>query len=73
MLEETIREWHRKARKEGLLDGTRQTVLRLVERRFGPVTSPVRARIEALSSVRELNQIADRILTAGSLREMGLE
>jgi predicted transposase/invertase (TIGR01784 family) len=77
MLAERIREKHRKdlreQRQEGMLLGTRQTVLRLIERRFGPVPASVRARIESLSSQKELNKIADGILTAGSLRELGLE
>jgi hypothetical protein len=77
MLVERIRAKHRRdyreAQREGMLLGTRQTVLRLIERRFGPVPEAVRERIESLSSMAELEKVADRILTAGSLREMGLE
>lgn len=80
MLEETVLEWEEKALErdrragvqEGLLLGTRRTLLRLLDRRFGPVPEDVRERINAISSVRELEKVTDRILTAGSLRETGL-
>ena len=75
MLEERIREWERKARREGrqegLLLGTRKTLLRLMTRRFGLVPRRVRAQINAISSVRELEEMTDKVLTASSLQEMG--
>lgn len=81
MLEENILEWQKKARregrkegrKEGLLQGSRNMLLRQIERRFGPLSEGVRERVNALSSLRELEKVADRILTAGSLQEMGLD
>jgi predicted transposase/invertase (TIGR01784 family) len=75
MLEERIREWERKARREGrqegLLLGTRKSLLRLMTRRFGLVPRRVRAQINAISSLRELEEMADKVLTASSLQEMG--
>jgi hypothetical protein len=73
MLVERIRAKHKKEYREALLEGTRKTLLRQIERRFGPVPASVRAHIESLSSQKALDQIADGILTAGSLHEMGLE
>lgn len=75
MLEERIREWERQARREGrqegLLLGTRKALLRLMTRRFGLVPRHVRAQINAISSLRELEEMADKVLTASSLQEMG--
>lgn len=73
MLVERIRARHRKEYREALLEGTRKTLLRQIERRFGPVPASVRARIESLSSKKALDEITDGILTAESLRELGLE
>jgi len=50
----------------------RQTLLRLLGLRFGPLTDDVRRRIESIRSVERLNQIADQVLVARSLEEMGL-
>jgi predicted transposase/invertase (TIGR01784 family) len=80
MLEERIRDWERKARREGrregreegLLQGTRRMVLRLFERRFGPIPARVQERIDTISSLDELERVADKILIAGSLQELGL-
>lgn len=73
MLVETLREKYRREYREARLEGVRETLLRQMERRFGPVPASVRARIESLSSKKELDKIADGILTAESLRELGLE
>jgi predicted transposase YdaD len=84
MLEETLREWEKRAwkkgrkegrhegRQEGLLQGARLTVLRLIEQRFGPVPGQARERIEAISALDELERMTDKILIAASLSEMGL-
>lgn len=76
MLEETFKEWERRAKREGRvegrLEGTRHTVLRLMTRRFGRVPRRVREQVNAISSLRDLEKIADKILTAGSLQELGL-
>ncbi|MEO6191796.1 MAG: Rpn family recombination-promoting nuclease/putative transposase [Thermoanaerobaculia bacterium] len=76
MLEERIREWEQKARREGrqegLLLGTRKALLRLMTRRFGLVPRRVRAQVNALSSLQELETMADKVLTASSFQEMGL-
>jgi hypothetical protein len=68
MLEENLIEWSEKNRK----DGFRQLLLRQLERRFGPLSEEIRHRIEEIKSDRRLERLADKILTARSLREMGL-
>ncbi len=68
MLEENLIEWGEKKRK----DGFRKALLRLLESRFGPLSEEIRHRVEEIKSDRRLERLADKILTAGSLREMGL-
>jgi predicted transposase YdaD len=61
-----------KGRVEGREQGVRQTLLRQLGLRFGPISEDVRRRIEAIGSLERLNQIAEQILVARSLEEMGL-
>jgi len=68
MLEENLLDWSEKKRAEG----KRDLLLRQLERRFGPVPEDVRRRIEEIRSNQRLDRLADKILTARSLREMGL-
>lgn len=84
MLEENLRDWYnrgmrksrREGRKEGLQEGVVQgihrTVLRLMEQRFGAVPKKARDRVQALTSVEELESLVDRVVSAGSLRDLGL-
>jgi len=80
MLEEAIIAWEKKAwrrgrkegREEGRLLGTRRTVFRLLEQRFGAIPAKVRKQLQAISSPEDLEGIADKILTAGSLQDLGL-
>jgi predicted transposase/invertase (TIGR01784 family) len=84
MLEERIRDWERKARREGrkegreegreegLLQGTRRMVLRLVERRFGSIPARVQEQINTIASLDELERVADKVLVARSLQELGI-
>lgn len=84
MLEEAIIAWEKRAwrrgrkegreegREEGRLLGVRQTVIRLLEQRFGPISAKVRRQLREISLPEDLERIADKILTAGSLQELGL-
>jgi hypothetical protein len=54
-------------------EGVRKTVLRQLGQRFGPLPDNVRQRVEAIRSPRRLDQIADQILVAQSLEELGLQ
>ena len=56
----------------GVEAGVRQTLLRLLGARFGPLSDDVRQRVEAIHSVERLNQIAEHLLVARSLEEMDL-
>ena len=72
MLEEMALEWRKKYRKEDLQEGMRQILVQLLERRFGPLPAEKRSRIEAITSPARLKRLADKILTAKSLQEMGI-
>ena len=76
MVEETAREWRQKyrreGRQEGKREGMREVLLRQLERRFGPIPEEKRRGMEAITSRARLNRLADKILTAQSLDEMGL-
>jgi len=76
MLEENLIAWSERKRKEGQkegrTEGQRDLLLRQMERRFGPVPEAVRRRVGEIRSTRRLERLADKILTARSLREMGL-
>ncbi len=84
MLEETLDEWWRgglekgrsegraEGRQEGKLDGMRQLLLQLLEQRFGILSHGMRRQVEAISSAKELSGLAERVLVARSLEEMGL-
>ena len=64
--------WADKLRNEGQELGVRQTLLRQLGLRFGPLTDDVKRKVEEIHSVERLNQIADQVLVARSLEEMGL-
>ncbi|HEX3556436.1 MAG TPA: Rpn family recombination-promoting nuclease/putative transposase [Thermoanaerobaculia bacterium] len=84
MLEQTLADWWNKARKEGhqegrregqkegQVEGMRRLLLQLLDQRFGPLPRRVRQRVEEISSLEVLSELARRVLQAGSLQEMGL-
>ncbi len=74
--EQMVAEYREKVLAEGLEkgveQGVRNTLLRQIWRRFGAVPPAVRERVEAIDSQEELNGLADRILEAKSIEELGL-
>jgi len=61
-----------KGREEGLKAGKRETLLRLLTAKFGPVSEEIKSRIQAIESVAELDTYLERVLTAESIGEMEL-
>ncbi len=59
-------------REEGLKEGKRETLKQFLTKKFGPLPETAISRLEALESLEELDSYLDRVLTAGSLEEMGL-
>ena len=68
-LRKARREGRREGTREGIHDGQLGTVLRLAERRFGPVPSVTRQRIQALTEV-QLRRAEDRLLDARSIEDL---
>ena len=53
--------------------GKRETLLRQLTAKFGAPSEETRSRIQALESAEELDTYLERILTATSIEDMGLE
>lgn len=61
-----------RGREEGRVRGMQETILRLLERRFGSLPAGIREGVESTTTGERLEEIADRLLTAESLDELGL-
>ena len=57
----------------GLIEGKRETLKHLLTKKFGTIPEKTMARIEALDSLEELDTYLDRVLTAETLEDMGLD
>jgi hypothetical protein len=73
MLQQRVIEWTRQWKQEGWDEGRdegraegRRALIRLIERRFGTLTSEQRAHVEAA----DLEVLADRLLEARSFEEL---
>ena len=64
-----VREAKAEGRAEGEAKGKAETLLRLLQRRFGPVPESTRARV-AVGSAAELDVWIDALLDAHSLTEV---
>ena len=60
-----------KGREAGVVEGLRRTLLRQLTAKFGELPQESKVRIEALSAA-DLDSLLDRVLTAGTLNELGL-
>ena len=61
-----------KGRTEGMQGGARQLLLHQLSKRFGPLPDNVRRRVETITSLDRLTELAERVLSARSLEDMGL-
>ncbi|MGH9390565.1 MAG: DUF4351 domain-containing protein, partial [Vicinamibacteria bacterium] len=59
-------------RQKGREEGKRETLLRLLTAKFGPLSEAVVHRVNALKSGSDLDNCLERLLTAHSLDELGL-
>lgn len=69
MLRQTVLEWTREWERKGRREGEAALLVRLLERRFGPLRTRDRERIDAADDERLLDW-GERILTARSLDEV---
>ncbi len=70
--QEGRREGREAGRVEGRVEGMRAVVLAQIEARFGDLPADRRRRIEAIASPDELGRMADRLLVARSLDDLGI-
>lgn len=63
-------EGREQGREAGALEARRETLLRQLTRKFGPLPEAVAARVNAMQSIAELDTYLDRLVTAGTLDEM---
>ena len=61
-----------KGREQGKESGMREVLLRLLRSRFPSLPGQTIARVEAIRTPEELGSLAERLLTARSLEELGL-
>ena len=79
--EEGLQAGHEAGREEGreeglrvgVMEGKRQTLFVLMERKFGPLPEGAASRVRSIESVDELDRLLDRILMAENLGEMKLD
>jgi hypothetical protein len=57
---------------EGERRALKEALLRLLEKRFGPVPRKALKKVESLKSVPRLHDLVERVVTASSLEELGL-
>jgi predicted transposase YdaD len=65
-------ELEKRGRQKGREEGKRETLLRLLTAKFGPLSEAVVLRVNAIQSGSELDSYLERLLTARSLDELGL-
>ena len=66
LMAESLQRGLQQGRQEGRQEGEARTMLRLLERRFGPIPDPVRARVAA-ADLDSLDRWLDRVLDAATL------
>ena len=68
--------WSERTRAEGFREGKREALkgvlLRLLEKRFGPLPNKALKKVESYKSVSRLNELVEQVFTASSLKELGL-
>lgn len=64
--------WSERLLAEGERRALKEALLRLLEKRFGPVPRKALKKVESLKSVPRLHDLVERVVTASSLEELGL-
>ncbi|HJX27012.1 MAG TPA: hypothetical protein VJ885_03810 [Thermoanaerobaculia bacterium] len=64
--------WSERLRAEGERRALKGVLVRLLEKRFGPVPQKALKKVESLKSVPRLNDLVERVVTASTLEELGL-
>lgn len=64
--------WKDEMLLEGRTQGARETLLFLLEKRFGSVPDSIRSRIDSIRSLDRLNRLAYKAATAKTLKGLRL-
>ena len=64
--------WSERLLAEGERRALKGVLVRLLEKRFGPVPKKAIRKVKSLKSVSRLNDLVERVFTASSLEELGL-
>lgn len=62
-----------RGREKGVLSGTRDVIVRLLESRFGEIPRRVRDQLSRIDDPERLQGLATRLLDAESLQDLGLD
>lgn len=77
IVQEVKETWLDRARTEGrqagVIEGKRETLLRQLSAKFGSLRPDTIAKVAAVQSAAELDAYLERVITAGSLQDVGLE
>ncbi len=68
-----ITSWERKGIEQGRAEEARDTLLNLLQEKFGAVPETTIHCVEAVSSVEELRRLLRQLVHVNSLAEMGLD
>ena len=71
-VQEVKETWSDRLLAEGVIKGKRETLLRQLTAKFGPLSPEVIAKVKAVSSAGELDAYLDRLVAAESLEDIGL-
>lgn len=72
MLGDVLLKWRDQGIQEARRETRRDVLLRQVTLRFGDLPDEVRCKVEKITSNKKLESLERRVLTAKSLKEMGL-
>ena len=72
MLEENLAKYFESALQEGQVQSLRKVLLEQMTLRFGRLPEDVRSQVERISSTKELEKLARKVVTAKTLQGMGL-
>jgi predicted transposase YdaD len=72
MRERGRKEGRKEGREAGVIEGKRETLLRQLTAKFGPLSPEMIAKVKAVPSAAELDAYLDRFVAAESLEDMGL-
>ncbi len=64
--------WSERLKAEGEREALRRVLVQFLEKRFGPVPRQALRRVESMRSIPRLNGLLEQVLTASSLKELGL-